>query len=102
METLYSKGDMCIGELQEKILSSTGTIPLIIKNLSNKNFVERIPDPKDKRRFIIHLTDEGRKVIEQVFPQNLEMLLQNMETLSDSEKENLLFLLKKLNGLIKG
>ena len=33
LEALYSKGDMSVGEVRERILSSVGTIPLII-NLS--------------------------------------------------------------------
>ena len=56
LETLYSKGDMTIGELQNKILSSTGTIPLIIKHLTEKSYIEREIDSSDKRRCILHLT----------------------------------------------
>ena len=33
LEALYSKGDMSVGEVRERILSSVGTIPLIVNNL---------------------------------------------------------------------
>ena len=33
LEALHHKGDMTVGQVQEKILSSGGTMPLIINNL---------------------------------------------------------------------
>ena len=98
LETLYSKGDMTIGELQNKILSSTGTIPLIIKHLTEKSYIEREIDSSDKRRCILHLTDTGRKVIKEAFSENLNMLIEHMKVLSEDEKKDLIFLLKKLTG----
>lgn len=102
LETLYSKGDMTVGELQNKILSSTGTIPLIIKNLIAKGYVERETDSADRRRCILHLTESGRKVIEKAFPENLNMLVSHMQSLTGGEKKQLIFLLKKLSGKVKG
>ena len=42
LEALYSKGDMSVGEVRERILSSVGTIPLIVNNLVKMNYVERM------------------------------------------------------------
>ena len=36
LEALYSKGDMSVGEVRERILSSVGTIPLIVNNLKKR------------------------------------------------------------------
>lgn len=96
LEALYHKGDMTVGHVQEKILSSSGTIPVIIKNLEKNGYVTHKQDECDKRKCILHITDKGISLIKQVFPENKKMILEAMNTLSDNEKEELLRLLKKL------
>lgn len=96
LEVLYSKGDMTVGMVRERILSSMGTIPLIINNLVKRNYVERISDAKDRRRCILHLTDEGLEVIKKVAPKNARMIAEHIAVLSEEEREQLLYLMKKL------
>lgn len=102
LEALYSKGDMSVGEVRERILSSVGTIPLIINNLVKMNYVERLADKKDKRVCILHLTKEGRDVISKVAPKNEMMIEESMKVLDSEEKEKLLYLLKKMGGKLDG
>lgn len=102
LEALYSKGDMSVGEVRERILSSVGTIPLIVNNLVKMNYVERLADKKDKRVSILHLTKEGRDVISKVAPKNEMMIEENMKVLDSEEKEKLLYLLKKMGGRLDG
>lgn len=102
LEALYSKGDMSVGEVRERILSSVGTIPLIINNLVKMNYVERLADKKDKRVSILHLTKEGRDVISKVAPKNEMMIEESMKVLDSEEKEKLLYLLKKMGGKLDG
>ena len=43
LEVLYHKGEMTVGQVQKKILSTTGTMPVIIKNLEKKwKFFDKI------------------------------------------------------------
>lgn len=100
LEALYSKGDLTVGEVREKILSSVGTIPVIVNNLVGRGYVERLADQKDKRLCILHLTEEGRSVIQQAAPKNREMIREKMKELTAEEKKQLLFLLKKLGGIL--
>ena len=102
LEALYSKGDMSVGEVRERILSSVGTIPLIINNLVKMNYVERLADKKDKRVCILHLTKEGRDVISKVAPKNEMMIEESMKVLDSEEKEKLVYLLKKMGGKLDG
>lgn len=102
LEALYSKGDMSVGEVRERILSSVGTISLIINNLVKMNYVERLADEKDKRVSILHLTKEGRDVISKVAPKNEMMIEESMKVLDSEEKEKLLYLLKKMGGKLDG
>ena len=90
LEALYSKGDMSVGEVRERILSSVGTIPLIVNNLVKMNYVERMCNEKDRRVCILHLTQEGYDVISKIVPRNEAMIAESMEVLDQEEKEKLL------------
>lgn len=102
LEALYSKGEMSIGEVRDKILSSVGTIPLIVNNLVKKGYIQRRTSEKDGRVCILHLTKEGYEVINKVAPQNVGLIIDSMSILHEEEKDQLLYLLKKLGGRIDG
>lgn len=98
LEALYHKGDMAVGQVQEKILSSSGTIPLIIQNLETRGLLVRLKDEADRRRCILQLTEPGRALIEEVYPQNESMILNEFQIYSEEEKAELTSLLKKYKG----
>lgn len=100
LEALYSKGDMTVGMVRKHILSSMGTIPLIINNLVKLNYVKRCADENDRRICIIRLTKEGRELITKLAPQNEKMIKDSMKVLTDEEKNSLYYLMKKLGGKI--
>ena len=45
LEALLHKGGMTVGEIKDTILSSNGTIPVIINNLAKQELVQRDKDP---------------------------------------------------------
>lgn len=96
LEALYTKGDLSVGIIRKLILSSVGTIPLIINNLVKMNYVKRRSVKYDRRICIISLTDKGREIIKNIIPQNIKIIKSYMSILTDEEKENLLYLMKKL------
>lgn len=98
LEALYSKGDMTVGMVQKQILSSKGTIPLIVNNLVKLNYIERLSDEKDRRVCILRLTSEGLQIIQKIAPQNEKMIIESMSVLEEEEKEQLLYLMKKIGG----
>ena len=95
LECLFHKGDLSVGEVQEKILSSSGTIPVIIRNLEKRKLIARIQDIADKRRFILHLTDKGKELIEKAYPENERMIFNSLDIYTEEEKATLVALLKK-------
>lgn len=68
LEALLSKGGLTVGEIKKAVLSSNGTIPVVIGNLQKMGLVERAQDPADHRRSIVSLTKEGRALIERIAP----------------------------------
>lgn len=98
LEALYSKGKQSISEVRDAILSSVGTISLVVSNLEKMGYIKRESNPKDKRICILSLTDSGRDVIAKIVPENEKMINDYMEILDFDEKENLVNILKKLGG----
>lgn len=98
LEALYSKGDMTVGAVRETILSSVGTISVIVNNLVKMKYIERLADKSDRRATILHLTEAGRKVISQLAPENMMMINDIFSVLDQNEKELLLEILRKLGG----
>lgn len=102
LEALYHKGDMTVGQVQEKILSTSGTIPLIVKNLEKRGYLTRWVDPDDKRCCILHITDQGQELIARVYPENEKKIIELMKYWTPEEQEQLVVLLKKFGGSING
>ncbi|HJA40374.1 MAG TPA: MarR family transcriptional regulator [Firmicutes bacterium] len=95
LEVLYHKGNLSVGEVQKKILSTSGTIPVIVNNLTKRGLVERLTDVDDKRKCILHITEEGKKLMREVFPKNKTTIIDSMSNWSDEEKNQMLKILKK-------
>lgn len=100
LEALYSKGNMSVGDVRDSILSSVGTISLIVNNLVKLDYVVRLCDEKDRRVSILSLTEKGHELISQIVPQNINMVHDELSILSKEEKEDLLYLLKKVGGVV--
>lgn len=99
LEALYSKGDLKICEIIEKILTTSGNITVVIKNLEKDGLVKRYSDPEDKRATIIALTDKGREVIENILPEHIINISKIFNILTDEEKLTLKKILKKFKEI---
>ncbi|MET3558728.1 DNA-binding MarR family transcriptional regulator [Streptococcus rupicaprae] len=99
LEILYNKGEMRIQDLIDKMLTTSGNMTVVIKNLERDGLIIRQCDPQDKRSYLIDLTDAGRQFIEGILPEHYQNLGQIFTVLEDSEKEQLVALLKKFKVL---
>ncbi|MDY5049969.1 MAG: MarR family transcriptional regulator [Candidatus Mucispirillum faecigallinarum] len=97
LEVLYHKGEMTVGQVQKKILSTTGTMPVIIKNLEKRKLISHKEDENDKRKRLLYITDKGRDIISQVFPKNKEIIIDYFKNMEIDEKKEFLRLMKSLN-----
>lgn len=95
LETLYSKGNLRIQDLIDKMLATSGNMTVVIKNMVRDGWIFRTCDPSDRRSFLVGLTPEGRKKIEEVLPVHIDNISQGFEVLTDQDKEDLIRILKK-------
>ncbi|TGN11029.1 MarR family winged helix-turn-helix transcriptional regulator [Leptospira ilyithenensis] len=96
LETLHHLGPLCQKSLGDKILKSTGNITLVIDNLEKRGLVDRVRDTQDRRYITIHLTIEGKKLIESMFPDHVKRVTEEFSVLSIDEQETLGNICRKL------
>lgn len=96
LEMLYHKGDLKVGDIIEKSLSSIGNISLIIDNLQKLGFAEKRKCKNDGRVTYVALSEKGRELIEGMWPSHVDDMNNIMSKLSVEEKNILVSLLKKL------
>lgn len=101
LEILYQKGPLCIKEIQEGILSTSGNVPLVVNNLVKSNYVTKSTDPADRRITRVALTSNGITIVEQVYPLQKQKLDTLLNTLSQNEKDVLMRQLLPLYKHIK-
>jgi MarR family 2-MHQ and catechol resistance regulon transcriptional repressor len=96
LEAVYHLGPMSQKDIGKKILKSGGNMTLVIDNLVKRGLVVRNQAEYDRRVMLISLTDEGRALISEVFPRQLEALVAEMRVLTPEEQDELARLCRKL------
>ena len=96
LEALFHKGDLLVGELQRKVLKSSGGITYVVDRLQDKGLVARKPCATDRRAIYASLTKRGRALMEGVFPVHAGVLKAAMAGLTKEEKRAAIDLLRRL------
>lgn len=99
LELLFNRGPQPIQQIKDRILIASSSTTYLIDKLCDKGFVERITDQHDRRITYASLTDEGRDLIQKIFPAHAELIRDSFSKLNDEELMMLRNLLKKMNGI---
>ena len=97
MEFLYSKGEKSIQEIRDRILLASGSATYVVDSLEKKGYVIRKICQKDKRVTYIRLTEEGMKLIDDIFPIHKKNTKRIFEKINDKELVILKEILRKIN-----
>lgn len=97
MEFLYSKGEKSIQEIRDRILLASGSATYVVDNLEKKGYITRNVSQKDKRVIYIRLTEEGMKLMDEIFPIHKKNTKRVFEKINDKELVILKEILKKIN-----
>jgi MarR family transcriptional regulator, 2-MHQ and catechol-resistance regulon repressor len=87
LEALLHLGSMCQKDLAKKILKSGGNLTLVIDNLEKRQLVKRERDSRDRRIILVHLTEAGEKLIREVFPNHVTVIINELKILSPQEQQ---------------
>jgi MarR family transcriptional regulator, 2-MHQ and catechol-resistance regulon repressor len=96
LEALLHKGPLPISALGKKVLLSSGSMTAAVDRLERSGYVERAATSTDRRACIVHLTEEGSKLIRKVFAEHERDMERVFSLLDKSERKALANLLRKL------
>lgn len=82
--------------LFQSMMVTSGTMTNRLDRLEEAGYVQRIPDPGDRRGTLVELTPTGRTLVDRAVVDHLENERGMLEALSHSEQEALAGLLRKL------
>lgn len=95
LETLYSGGDLHVGELMERILATPGNMTVVLRNMERDGFILRRQDETDRRSYLLSLTDKGRGLIGEMLPKHAALAEEIWSVLSVQEQNEIAALLTK-------
>ncbi len=96
LDVLYHKGPLLLGDVQRKVLVSSGGTTFLVDKLAKRGLVERQSCPNDRRARYAALTREGITMMRRVFPLHAEAMREAMSALTGSEQKVVMGLLKRL------
>jgi MarR family 2-MHQ and catechol resistance regulon transcriptional repressor len=96
LEALYHRGPLLLGELQRKILVSSGGVTYLVDRLTEKGLVERQECPEDRRARYAALTAAGEKLVKRIFPEHAQRVVAALSGLTKAEQLQATTLLRAL------
>jgi len=85
--------NISLGELAEKLRLTNSTVSGVIDRLVHSELVERLVPPGDRRTVSIHLTEKGRKTLDQ-FNSSDSMLMKKIKEVLELPEEEISHLLR--------
>ena len=96
LQLLANKGPIQMNQISRELLTTSANITSLIDRLERKGLVRRVEDNDDRRKIIIQLTTEGKKLFEVASGRYRKNVQEVFNTLGQIEKEELYTLIKKV------
>ena len=92
-----AKHPIMISEVARRLYLETPSLTTMIDRLSERGLVERVNDPKDRRKTLVALTQKGERLVESICEPYRHLHEQMFGVLDDDERENLTAMLQKFH-----
>ena len=96
LEAVYHKGPLLLGDIQKKILLTSGGVTYTVDRLAEKGFLVRKECETDRRAKWAMLTSKGRELIAAIFAPMAEHIEELMSVLNAKEQEEATELLRRV------
>ncbi|WP_039017171.1 MarR family winged helix-turn-helix transcriptional regulator [Halocynthiibacter namhaensis] len=93
---IHSVGTCSQNRLGRMAAMDVATIKGVVDRLKRKGLIELAPDPEDRRRTKITLSETGEALIPLLKQTGTQITAETLKSLSDAEAEQLMILLKKM------
>ena len=92
------RGPSSLTELVKATAVDQATIRGIVERLKARDLITLEPDPEDRRKVIVGLSDTGRQLVQDTVPHAAHITELTMSNLNPAERVAVLFLLRKMIG----
>jgi len=77
---------------------TTASVTSLLDTLERRGLVERQPDPTDRRRLLIEITQDGKALVDQFLPEVVALQTAAMASLPEAQRRQLVELLATLGA----
>jgi MarR family 2-MHQ and catechol resistance regulon transcriptional repressor len=96
LDALRAQGPLLLGDLQKRVLVSSGGITFLVDRLATRGVVERRACPADRRARYAALTRRGEKLMREIVPAHAAAIRDAVASLGRAEQRQLTSLLEAL------
>jgi DNA-binding MarR family transcriptional regulator len=86
-----------ITEVARRLLLETPSVTTMIDRLAERGLVERMKDPKDRRKTLVALTRKGKRLVETIREPGRQLEEEMFGVLNPAERSNLKVILQKFH-----
>jgi DNA-binding MarR family transcriptional regulator len=84
--------------IAQRLIVTTASVTSLLDTLERRGLVERRPDPGDRRKLLVAITDEGLALVDQFLPEVVALQTAVMAPLSEPQRRQLVKLLDAVRG----
>ena len=85
LRVLAERGEINQLELSKRVgIASTTAVPAL-DNMEKRGLLKRTRDPKDRRKFYVGLTEDGKSIIDELLPEIIDMMSASLEGITREE-----------------
>jgi MarR family transcriptional regulator for hemolysin len=101
LRVLTERGALNQLELSKRVgIASTTAVPAL-DNMERRGLLQRTRDPKDRRKYYVSITNEGRRLVDKLMPELLELISSSLDGITSEEMRAFWSVLHKIeNNLI--
>ena len=76
--------------IAERLIVTTATVTSLLDTLEKRGLVVRQPDPQDRRKLLVSVTDDARAIVDQFLPEVVALQTAVMAGLTEPQRQQLL------------
>src|SRR5258706_647070 len=85
LRVLAERGELNQLELSKRVgISSTTAVPAL-DYLEKRGLVKRVRDPNDRRKYFVHLQDEGKRLVDEILPDLIDLIAASLDGISQTD-----------------
>ena len=86
--------------IADRLLVSTASMASLLDTLERRGFAARRPHPNDRRKILVEITDDGRRVVDQMLPVVHAAATEAFSGLMEAERQVLIDVLTRVRGQV--